>query len=123
MTGHGAKFGRKKEEAIAALLSQRNIEEADRVADIGAKTLHRCLQETHRGNENVPFMIMRIEQRIAKLEASIANQSRANKRALPDWLQLVFELDGYVFDAAGQIVRSSDAFNDNTQVPPFEVNV
>ena len=28
MTGHGAKFERKKEEAIAALLTHRNIEEA-----------------------------------------------------------------------------------------------
>src|SRR6202051_120075 len=27
MMGHGTKFGRKKEETIAALLSQRNIEE------------------------------------------------------------------------------------------------
>ena len=26
MTGHGAKFGRKNEEAIAALLTQRNVE-------------------------------------------------------------------------------------------------
>jgi hypothetical protein len=26
MTGHCAKFGRKKEEAIAALLTQRNVE-------------------------------------------------------------------------------------------------
>ena len=32
MTGHGAKFGRKKEEAIAALLTQRNVEEAARAA-------------------------------------------------------------------------------------------
>ena len=30
MKGHGTKFGRKKEEAIAALLTQRNIEEAAR---------------------------------------------------------------------------------------------
>jgi hypothetical protein len=27
MTGHGAKFGRKKEDAILALLTQRNLEE------------------------------------------------------------------------------------------------
>ena len=59
-------------------------------------------------------MITRLEQRIAKLEASIENASRTKKRALPDWLQLVFELDGYVFDAAGQIVLSSDAFNSET---------
>jgi hypothetical protein len=30
MKGHGTKFGRKKGEAVAALLTQRNIEEAAR---------------------------------------------------------------------------------------------
>ena len=44
MVGHGTKFGRKKEEAIAALLSQRNIEEAAKAAGIGANTLLRWLQ-------------------------------------------------------------------------------
>jgi len=38
-TGHGSKFGRKKEDAIAALLTQRNIEEAASVAGIGTRTL------------------------------------------------------------------------------------
>jgi hypothetical protein len=37
MTRHGSKFGRKKEDAIAALLSQRNVEEAARVAGIGTE--------------------------------------------------------------------------------------
>jgi transposase-like protein len=45
MTGHGAKFGRKKEEAIAALLSQRNVEDAARSVDIDAKTLLRWMKE------------------------------------------------------------------------------
>jgi len=44
MTGHGAKFGRKKEEAIAALLTQPSIEQAARVAGIGSKTLLRWLK-------------------------------------------------------------------------------
>jgi hypothetical protein len=44
MTGHGAKFGRKKEEAIAALLSQRSIEEAARAIGVGYKTLLRWLE-------------------------------------------------------------------------------
>jgi hypothetical protein len=44
MTGHGAKFGRKKEEAIAALLSNRNIEEAARSINVGYKTLLRWLE-------------------------------------------------------------------------------
>ncbi len=41
MKGHGAKFSRKMEEAIAALLTQRNLEEAARTAGIGATTLLR----------------------------------------------------------------------------------
>ena len=44
MTGHGAKFGRKQEEAIAALLTQRNLEEAARSIGIGPKTLLRWLK-------------------------------------------------------------------------------
>jgi hypothetical protein len=44
MTGHGEKFGRKKEEAIAALLSQRSVEDAAHVVDIGTRTLLRWLQ-------------------------------------------------------------------------------
>jgi transposase-like protein len=44
MAGHGEKFGRKQEEAIAALLTQRNIEEAARAAGIGARTLLRWLK-------------------------------------------------------------------------------
>jgi hypothetical protein len=44
MAGHGEKFGRKKEQAIAALLSQRSVEEAARVAGVGINTLRRWLQ-------------------------------------------------------------------------------
>jgi len=40
----GGKFGRKKEEAIAALLTQRNIEEAAKAVGIGANTLLRWLK-------------------------------------------------------------------------------
>jgi len=44
VTGHGAKFGRKKEEAIAALLTQRNVEEAARSIQIAPKTLLRWME-------------------------------------------------------------------------------
>jgi hypothetical protein len=44
MTGHGEKFGRKKEEAIAALLSQRSVDDAARAVAISTKTLLRWLQ-------------------------------------------------------------------------------
>jgi transposase-like protein len=41
MKGHGSKFSRKMEEAVAALLSQRNVEEAARSVGIGPATLLR----------------------------------------------------------------------------------
>ena len=44
MAGHGAKFGRKAEEAIAALLTQRSVDEAARAIGIGPRTLLRWLQ-------------------------------------------------------------------------------
>jgi hypothetical protein len=44
MKTRAGKFGRKKEEAIAALLTQRNIEEAAKTAGIGANTLLRWLK-------------------------------------------------------------------------------
>ena len=44
MRGHGAKFGRKKEEAIAALLTNRSIEEAARAVNLNPNTLLRWLQ-------------------------------------------------------------------------------
>src|SRR5580658_4568616 len=45
MTGHGSKFGRKKEEAIAALLTQRNIEEASRSIGVAPNTLLKWLKQ------------------------------------------------------------------------------
>ena len=44
MAGHGSKLGRKMEVAIAALLSQRNHEEAGRAADVSKRTLSRWLK-------------------------------------------------------------------------------
>jgi hypothetical protein len=45
MAGHGTKLGRKREDAIAGLLSQRNVDEAARAAGVGARTLWRWLQD------------------------------------------------------------------------------
>jgi transposase-like protein len=44
MKGHGAKFGRKKEEAIAALLSSKSVEDAARAIGVNPNTLLRWLQ-------------------------------------------------------------------------------
>jgi len=39
MKGHGTKFGRKKEAAVAALLTHRNIEEAAKAVGVAPNTL------------------------------------------------------------------------------------
>jgi hypothetical protein len=44
MRGHGSKFSRKMEEAVAALLTQRNQEEAARAVGVGTATLLRWMQ-------------------------------------------------------------------------------
>jgi hypothetical protein len=44
MVGHGAKFGRKKEEAIVALLTHRGIEDAAKAVGVGTQTLLRWLK-------------------------------------------------------------------------------
>src|SRR5580658_3997571 len=45
MKGHGTKFARKKEEAVAALLTQRNIEEAAKATGIAPNTLLKWMKE------------------------------------------------------------------------------
>jgi hypothetical protein len=44
MIGHGTKFGRKKEQAIAGLLSHRSVEEAAKAAGISVATLKRWMR-------------------------------------------------------------------------------
>ena len=44
MAGHGEKFGRKMEAAVAALLTQRNIDEAAKTAGSSPRTLMRWLK-------------------------------------------------------------------------------
>jgi transposase-like protein len=45
MLGHGAKFSQKMEQAIAALLSHRSVEEAARAVGISPNTLLRWMKE------------------------------------------------------------------------------
>lgn len=45
MLGHGAKFGQRMEQAIAALLSHRNVDEAAREVGIGVNTLSRWMKQ------------------------------------------------------------------------------
>ena len=84
MIGHGTKFGRKKEEAIAALLSQRNIEEAARFVNIGTKTLLRWLQLPE-------FDRAYREARRAAFSQSIARLQQASSAAAATLLKIMVD--------------------------------
>src|SRR5260370_838690 len=84
MTGHGAKFGRQQEEAMAALLVQRNVEEAARAAGIGTRTLLRWLQ--------VPeFKTAYREARRAAFGQSIARLQQASSAAASVLMKIMID--------------------------------
>src|SRR5215468_6899966 len=84
MTGHGTKFGRKQEEAIAALLTQKNLEEAARAVGVSPKTLLRWLQ--------VPeFDKAYRDARRAAFRQSIARLQQASSAAVTTLLKVMIE--------------------------------
>jgi transcriptional regulator with XRE-family HTH domain len=84
MTGHGAKFGRKQEEAIAALLTQRNMEEAARAVGVSPKTLLRWMK-------NPEFDVAYREARRAAFSQSIARLQQAAGAAATTFLKLMVD--------------------------------
>src|ERR1700751_6026902 len=84
MARSGVKFGRKQEEAIAALLSQRNVEEAARVAGVGTRTLLRWLQ--------IPeFQIAYREARRGAFRQSVARLQQASSAAASTLLKIMLD--------------------------------
>jgi transposase-like protein len=84
MVGHGAKFGRKKEEAIAALLMQRNVEETARTAGIGTQTLIRWMK--------VPeFQTAYREARRAAFGQSIARLQQGSSAAATTLMKIMLD--------------------------------
>jgi hypothetical protein len=84
MTGHGSKFGRKKEEAIAALLTHRNVEEAARSIGIDAKTLLRWMKLPE-------FQTAYREARRAAFGQSIARLQQAASAAATTLLKIMVD--------------------------------
>jgi hypothetical protein len=84
MKGHGTKFGRKKEEAIAALLTQRNLEEAAKAVGIGTRTLVNWLK--------VPeFQTAYREARRAAFGQSTARLQQASNAAVSTVLKIMLD--------------------------------
>src|SRR5262245_58583735 len=68
MTGHGTKFARKKEEAIAALLTHRTLEEAARAVGVSTNTLLRWQQDPEFEKEFRQARRLAFGQCIARLQ-------------------------------------------------------
>jgi hypothetical protein len=97
MKGHGAKFGRKQEEAIAALLSQRNLEEAARAAGIAMRTLLRWLQMPE-------FDAAYRKARRAGFSQSIARLQQGSGAAVATLMKVMVDLNA----PAASRVRAAD---------------
>ena len=101
MTGHGAKFGRKQEEAIAALLTARNVEEAAKSIGVATRTLIRWQQ--------VPeFQTAFREARRAAFGQSIARLQQASAAAVSTLLKIMVDPNA----PASVRVRAADSVLD-----------
>jgi transposase-like protein len=81
---HGSKFSRKKEAAIAALLTQRSVEEAARVAGIGTQTLYRWMR-------NPEFAAAYRAARCAAVSQAMARLQQGSGAAATVMLKTMFD--------------------------------
>jgi hypothetical protein len=82
MRGHGAKFGRKKEEAVAALLSHKSVEDAAHSIGLNVGTLLRWLQ--------IPeFRAMYLKARREAVQQAVARLQQATGAASITVLKLM----------------------------------
>jgi len=104
MTGHGAKFGRKQEEAIAALLSHRSIEDAATAAGLSAKTLIRWLKDPE-------FNTAYRAARRAAFSQSIARLQQASSAAATTLLKIMLDVNA----PPSTRVRAADSVLDHAK--------
>jgi transposase-like protein len=103
MRGHGAKFARKKEEAIAALLTQRTTEEAARAIGIAPATLLRWMKEPE-------FDSSYREARRAAFGQSVARLQQASGAAVTTLLKVMVDSN----TLASTKVRAADSVLNHT---------
>ena len=103
MVGHGAKFARKKEEAIAALLSHRSIEDAATAIRIAPNTLLRWMK----GPE---FESSYREARRAAFGQSVARLQQASGAAVTTLLKVMVDSN----TPASTKVRAADSVLNHT---------
>jgi len=103
MRGHGAKFGRKQEEAIAALLTQRNIDEAAKSVGIAPNTLLKWMKEPE-------FDAAYREARRAAFRQSVARLQQASGAAVSTLLKIMLDATA----PASTRVRAADSVLDHS---------
>ena len=102
MIGHGAKFDRKKEAAVAALLSQRNIDEAAKSVGISPQTLLRWMK-------NPDFNAAYREARRAAFGQATARLQHASSAAVSALLKVIVD----PASPASSRVRAADCILDH----------
>jgi len=84
MKGHGAKFARKQEEAIGALLSQRNIDEAAKAVGIAPNTLMKWMKDPGFQNAYRDARRQAFGQCVARLQQAASAATTTLLRILVD---------------------------------------
>jgi hypothetical protein len=84
MTGHGAKFGRKMEQAIAALLTRPSIEDAARVAGVAEKTLRRWMEEPQFNARYLKARRDGVSQAVARMQQATGAASTTMLKVMTD---------------------------------------
>jgi hypothetical protein len=116
MAGFSEKLGPRKEGAIVALLSQRNVEEAARVADVPPRTLYRWMTEPE-------FQAAYRDARRAAFGQSIARLQQATSVAVSVLLKVMVD----AATPASVKVRAADSVLDhsakNIELEDFEARL
>jgi len=84
MKGHGAKYERKQEEAIAALLTQRNVDEAAKAIGVSPTTLLKWMRQPE-------FDAAYREARRATFRQSVARLQQASSAAVTTLLKVMID--------------------------------
>jgi transposase-like protein len=103
MAGSSGKLARKQEEAIVALLSQRNIEEAAKTANIAPRTLYRWMKDAE-------FQSAYREAKRAAFSQSIARLHQMSSAAVSTLAKIMVDTNA----PASTRVRAADSILDHT---------
>jgi hypothetical protein len=116
VTGHGAKFSRRMEEAIAALLTQRNVEEAARSVGISTHTLVRWMKVRE-------FDVAYRDARRAAFSQSVARLQQGSSAAATTLLKIMLDQN----TPASTRVRAAECIMNHTmkaiEIEDIEVRV